>query len=238
MTSPVLTIYRTSEHGVDKQNFSGPAPWEAKNQAPIAVVIPAIPPRVHQLNRALKSIQIQTLQPAQIIVQVDGAGEGAAKNRNRALQKAPTNCEAVAFLDDDDYFGKNHLKVCWDAMQGQHADYVYSWFTIAGPSYDPFAHLDWYMKPWNDKRPHQTTIVTLVRRELAQEVGFREVEDAEHKATEEGYIFGEDYQFTLECLAKGAKIHHVPLRTWYWVVTGWNTSGWPEKWRSRVGSDD
>lgn len=230
MVKPILEIHRTSDHGVEKQTHMGYTPWEAEDPASVAVVIATIPPRLHQLNRALKSIEKQSLQPERILVQVDAIGEGAAATRDKALRKVPVSCEAVAFLDDDDYFGKQHLARCWDTLQTQRADYVYPWFTIAGPSYDPFEKLDWYFKPWNDKRPHQTTIVTMVRRELAQAVGFHEVED-KTKLTEEGYTYGEDFQFTLECLAKGAKIHFIPERTWFWVVTGWNSSGRPEKWR-------
>jgi hypothetical protein len=227
--SPVLEIHRVSDHGVDKATHEAPLPWEAEELAPVAVCIPSIPVRVHQLNRALMSIKRQVLQPERVIVQVDGVGEGAPKTRDRALQKAQS--KLVSFLDDDDYFGPLHLAECYDAMKTQRADYVYPWFHIAGPSWDPFAAETWHLKPWNDKKPHQTTITTLVRRELAQEVGFREVED-KTKLTDEGYTYGEDFQFTLECLAKGAKIYHVQKRTWFWVITGWNTSGRPEKWRA------
>lgn len=227
--TPVLEIHRVSDHGVDKLIHEGPLPWTAEALAPITVCIPSIPVRVHQLNRALMSVRRQELQPERVIVQVDGIGEGAPKARDRALQKARS--DVVAFLDDDDYFGPLHLAKSYTAMRTQHADYVYPWFFIAGPSWDPFMKCDWWMKPWNDKKPHQTTITTLVRRELAQEVGFREVED-KTLLTDEGYTYGEDYQFTLECLAKGAVIHHVQERTWFWVVTGWNTSGRPEKWRT------
>lgn len=241
MMSPTIAIFSTSPHGGQILRHTQPAPWADEALAPITVVITHIPPRIHSLNRALKSIERQTLQPERIIIQVDENGEGAAHTRNKGLQKVPTSSEWVAFLDDDDYFGKDHLHRCWTMAQAERADYVYPWFTIAGPSVDPFQHLDWYMKPWNNERPHQTTIVTMVRRELAQSVGFRPVvgilgPDGNEvpRSTEEGYTFGEDYQFTLECLAKGAKIVHIPLRTWYWVVTGHNTSGKPENWMGQV----
>lgn len=241
--SPTISIYSTSPHGGEVLRHTMPAPWKDRHLAPITVVIAHIPPRIHSLNRALKSIQNQVLQPERIIIQADEQGEGAATTRNKALQKVPSSSEWVAFLDDDDYFGPEHLSTCLAAAEIQRCDYVYPWFTIAGPSIDPFQHLDWYMKPWDDQRPHQTTIVTMVRRELAQAVGFREVVgllgpdgNAVPKVTEEGYTFGEDYQFTLECLARGAKIVHAPIRTWYWVVTGHNTSGKAEGWMNRVAA--
>lgn len=228
---PEIWIYGVSGHGLDKEQYRDLAPWSAPELAPITVVIPSIPPRIHQLNRALKSIQFQTLMPARIIVQVDHLGQGAPTTRNVGLQKVPADSEAVAFLDDDDYFGKDHIRKLWMAMLDNQADYVYPHWNMAGPTVDPFPA--WWLKtPWDDRKPHQTTIVTLVRREMAQAVGFRDVEQGKWPpATEEGHIFGEDYQFTLECLQEhGAHIHHVPERTWFWVVTGGSTSGRPENW--------
>lgn len=229
---PEIWIYGVSGHGLDKKQFQDLAPWSAPVLAPITVVIPTIPPRLHQLNRALKSIQFQTLMPHRIIIQVDHLGQGAPATRNLGLQKVPADTEAVAFLDDDDFFGKYHISLLWAAMLDQQADYVYPHWYMAGLTKDPFPAW-WRTTPWSDKKPHQTTIVTLVRRELAQQVGFRSPDvDKWMTSTEEGHIFGEDYQFTLECLYEhGARIYHVPERTWYWVVTGGSTSGRPENWR-------
>jgi hypothetical protein len=229
---PELWIYGNSGGGGDKKQHLDLLPWSAPELAPITVVIPTIPPRVHQLNRALKSIQIQDLQPRRVIVQVDHQGEGAPITRNKALQKVPADSKAVAFLDDDDYFLKWHLRLHWAAMLDQQADYVYAHWQMAGLTEDPFPSW-WRTTPWSDDRPHQTTITTVVRRELAQEVGFRPVEPGKWPmATEEGHIFGEDYQFTRECMEAGAKIYHIlNEKTWMWVVTGNSTSGRGDKWK-------
>lgn len=228
---PELWIYGNSGHGGDKEQLRDLVPWSAPELAPVTVVIPTIPPRIHLLNRALKSIERQDLMPARVIVQVDHTGEGAAVTRNKGLQKVPADSEAVAFLDDDDYFGRWHIRLHWAAMLDQQADYVYAHWEMAGLTFDPFPSW-WRTTPWSDKRPHQTTIVTMVRRELAQKVGFRPVEkDKWPPATEEGHVFGEDYQFTLECLAAGAKIYHIlNEKTWFWVATGNSTQGRPENW--------
>jgi hypothetical protein len=126
--------------------------------------------------------------------------------------------------------GKDHLMSCYEAIQAKGADYVYPWFTIAGPSQDPFAKDGFFGRAWSNDDPHQTTIVTMVRTELAQRIGFRE--PPEGMISPEGYRYGEDYQFTLECMQAGARIYHYPFRTWYWVVTGANTSGRPEGWNN------
>lgn len=228
---PEIWIYGNSGQGGDKQQFADLAPWSAPELAEVTVVIPTIPPRIHQLNRALKSIQGQDLMPHRIIIQVDHIGEGAPTTRNKGLQKVPNDSAAVAFLDDDDYFLKYHIRLHWAAMLDQQADYVYAHWEMGGLTFDPFPAW-WRTTPWSDARPHQTTIVTLVRRELAQQVGFRPVEPGKWPpATEEGHIFGEDYQFTRECMEHGAKIYHIlNEKTWMWVATGNSTSGRPENW--------
>ena len=224
---PEIWIYGNSGHGGDKEQYRDLAPWSAPELAPITVVVPTIPPRIHQLNRLLKSVEVQELMPERVIIQVDHTGEGAPNTRNKALQKVPASSEVVTFMDDDDYMGRRHVRLNYAAMLDAQADYVYPHWNMAGLTVDPFPKW-WKHTPWSDARPHQTTIVTFVRRELAQAVGFRPVEPGKWPpATEEGHIFGEDYQFTLECLAKGAKIHHVQESTWYWVVTGHSTSGRP-----------
>lgn len=90
----------------------------------ISVVIPTIPPREQELQRAFKSVRNQTLQPERIIVQCDQDGEGAAITRNKGLAQVET--EYVAFLDDDDEFLPHHLQSLYDCAQRTGADLVYS----------------------------------------------------------------------------------------------------------------
>jgi glycosyltransferase involved in cell wall biosynthesis len=229
---PEIWIYGNSGHGGDKRQFQDLAPWSAPELAPVTVIIPTIAPRIHLLNRALKSVQVQDLMPQRIIVQVDHQGEGAAITRNKALQKVPEDSKAVMFLDDDDYFLRWHTRLHWAAMLDQQADYVYAHWMMGGLTFDPFPSW-WRTTPWSNDRPHQTTIVTMVKRELAQKVGFRPVEPGKWPAaTEEGHTFGEDYQFTLECLAEGAKVYHIlNERTWVWVATGNSTQGLARNWK-------
>lgn len=202
----------------------------------ITVCIPSIPPRSPKLARCLTSITEQTLQPEAIIVEIDHEGDGAPTTRNRALMKVTT--EWVAFIDDDDWFKPEHLETLYKGALEHQADYVYSYYEI-------FTHLGQYLadydpvlghfgKMFDPADPVQTTITTLVRTELAQAVGFL------HPPSEErlihGQVIGEDYQFTLGCIERGAKIVHVPARTWYWGHGGDNTSGRPwnkqESWAS------
>ena len=61
----------------------------------------------------------------------------------------------------------------------------------------------------------------MVRTDLAQAVGFL------NKDGPESPVSGEDWLFTLGCMARGAQIHHVAERTWAWRHHGLNTSGLP-----------
>jgi glycosyltransferase involved in cell wall biosynthesis len=189
----------------------------------IAVVIPAHPARVRNgmLDRAVASVWAQTLQPAELHVVVDRHRAGAWRTRDQGLQavRAPW----VAFLDSDDEWMRDHLEALAGTAQ-QGADYVYSYYQVRDASgrdstADPLGH---FGKPFDPSDPHQTTITTLVRTELAQAVGFHPPPVDESIG---GQRYGEDFAFTLGCVAKNARIVHVPQRTWWWYHHGRNTSG-------------
>lgn len=194
----------------------------------ITVVIPSIPPREPLLHRALASVQAQKLAPDAVVVQLDDDHQGAAATRQAGLDHVET--EWVAFLDDDDELMPNHLRVLSIAARKFQADYVFSYYTVKDalgrlrPDVDPLGHFGRHFDP---DRPHQTTITTLVRTELAQAVGFREPPQG---ALINGEHYGEDFQFTVECVKAGAKIVHIPRRTWFWHHHGANTSGRPDRW--------
>jgi hypothetical protein len=81
---------------------------------------------------------------------------------------------------------------------------------------------------WNDIQPAQTTVTTLVRRELALDVGgFAQPDDAD---SVDGQRAGEDWLFTLACRAAGGVFRHVPKVTWTWHHHESNTSGLPDRW--------
>lgn len=192
----------------------------------ITVVIPSIPPRAHLLARAISSVHEQTYAPVDIITRLDTAKAGAPANRDAALRDVRT--EWVAFLDDDDEFRPQHLDVLVAAQQESNADYVYSWYDVVG-GLDPLGH---FGKVFDHCNPTQTTITTLVRTELAKEVGF--LHPKKDELAPDGNIYGEDYAFTINCVNAGAYIYHTPYRTWKWHH--WhdggqgNTSGRPDRW--------
>ncbi|MEX5636776.1 glycosyltransferase family 2 protein [Parafrankia sp. FMc2] len=180
----------------------------------VTAVIPSIPPRRGLLaTRALPSVLAQTRPVDAISVVVDRAHAGATATRDAAL--AAVGTEWTAFLDDDDEWLPEHVELLLGAAGGVGADYVYAWPETVGGT-NPHEH--WFGVPWDDTQPHDTTITVLVRTELAQAVGFS------------GPHGGEDLRFALGCLAAGARIVHLPVRTWRWHHHPRNTSGRPDRW--------
>ena len=191
----------------------------------IGVVTPTHPRRIvnGMLARAMKSALLdQSIQPSALCVYNDTERRGAPFARQRALEM--NTCEWTAFLDSDDEFGPEHLRILRDAQLDTGADYVYSWYWLnrAGNTVDGVFPPTHFTEPWDENKPRQTTITVLVRTELARMIGFWEPSDDERFP--DGHRVGEDYNFTLECNRLG-KIHHVVERTWIWHHHGGNTSG-------------
>lgn len=196
----------------------------------ITVAIPAHAPRLADgmLMRALASASAQTLPPVAVTVAIDHRREGAAVTRQRALDAVKTGW--VAFLDSDDELMPHHLAALARHAEETGADYVFSYYVVKDglgqerPEIDPLQH---FGRPFSPDDPHQTTITTLVRTELAQAVGFRAPPEG---ALIDGQRYGEDFAFTVGCVKAGARIVHLPEKTWWWWHHGGNTSGLPDRW--------
>lgn len=194
----------------------------------ITVAIPSIPPRAAMLAAAVGSVLAQELPAAALSIVVDLDRQGAAVTRDRALRAVGT--EWTAFLDDDDRMQPEHLRILMAAAEESGADYVYSYYTVAGPDGTLMPHVDplrHFGRPFDPERPHQTTITVLVRTELARQVGFKNPAEG---ALIDGQRYGEDFLFTVGCAQAGAKFLHVPQKTWIWSHHGTNSSGLPDRW--------
>lgn len=166
------------------------------------------------LVRAVGSVLAQTRPADALIVEQDLHRTGAGETRHRGLMKVTTDW--VAFLDSDDEFKPNHLEALSRCAEETGADYVYSWYDCVG-NVDPMPQS--FGKIFDPENPHQTTIVTLVRTELAQSVGFLQYNVAP------SIYGGEDWFFTVNCIQQGARIVHLPEKTWLWHHHGYNSSG-------------
>lgn len=184
--------------------------------ADVTVIIAAHTPRITtSLPRALASIAAQTLQPARVVLALDVNHDGAAVTKQRALEGVVT--EFTAVLDSDDFFDPDHLEVLMGAIVDFEADCAFSYWH--GP--DVLGH---FGRPFDARQPHETTTTILVRTKLAQQVGYRALPDRIETS-------GEDFGMTLGLCALGAKIVHVPRRTWtYTMSEGSNTSGLGSNW--------
>lgn len=196
----------------------------------VTVVIPSIPPRVALLRRAVDSVLNQTWPVNGISIAIDMHREGAGPTRQRALDGVTTPW--VAFLDDDDEFLPHHIEALTRHITETDCDYAYSWFKVVARGgviidADPVFPPGHYLNPWDDANPRQTTVTTMVRTELAKQVRFA---PPPGEQLIDGQAWGEDWQFTLGCLAAGAKISHLVEKTWLWHHDSGNTSGRPERW--------
>lgn len=212
-------------------------------QPTVGVVIPAHPARLKNgmLEQALRSVQQQTRPPDAVYVRVDNGGDGAAATRQRALMDAST--DFVLFLDSDDIMLPKHTEWLLKHQQETGADFVYSWFRVLQQfadgttnvlEDDPVFPVTHYLNPWDPDDPIETTITTLVRTDLAQKVGFRELNRGESNS-------GEDRFFTLGCMEAGAHISHLVRKSWLWRHwqlpngTPGNTSGRSTKGDAAAG---
>lgn len=187
----------------------------------ITVVIPTHGERVNNgmTAKAVGSVLEQTLPATGIIVEVDQWHRGAAETRHAGLMKVTTDW--VAFLDSDDKFYPHHLDSLLTKALQEGADFVFS-HPVTWGGINPF-EAD-FGKPWDNDNPRHTTITTLVRTELAQEIGFL---DYNKPRRGEFGVSDEDWRFTMGCLNAGAKIVHCPERTWLWSMHGRNSGGVP-----------
>jgi hypothetical protein len=182
-----------------KPGVSVVTPWHAQRKAN------------GMLERAATSVRAQTV-PVEHVLAEDIHHLGAAITRAHGLALVET--EWTAFLDSDDELDPDHVEQLLACAADTGADYVYPWFRVVGGS-DPFPMF--FGKPFDPTAPNSTTITILVRTELAKQVGF--VRDPNVQ------VSGEDYAFTLGCVAAGAKIVHLPRRSWTWFHHNGNTSG-------------
>lgn len=187
----------------------------------ITVVIPAHGERLTNgmTARAVESAFKQTLPPKAVIVEIDNERLGAAETRHRGLMKVDT--EWVAFLDSDDYFFEHHLETLAEYAESTEADFLFS-HPISWGAVSPFEQE--FGKPWDNDNPRHTTIVTMVKTELAKRVGFL---NYNKRRGGEYIVSDEDWKFMMGCREKGARIVHVPVKTWLWNLHGRNSAGVP-----------
>lgn len=195
----------------------------------ITVVIPSIPPRAEQLQRAIGSVLAQSLPAQAIIVEFDHDKTGPAATRNRALAKVKT--KYVAFLDDDDQLLPYHLEKLHQLAEAEQADLVYPWFHVISYRKTPgWDCLGAEGLPFNAAELAERNFIpmtVLARTKTVRKAGgFTPVEDWQ---SSDGST-GEDWGCWMAMLKVGAKFVHLPQRTWLWNWHTRNTSGRTDRW--------
>lgn len=204
----------------------------------VTVVIPSRPERTKLLERAVRSVDRQSAPPADVIVHVDWDLAGPHVARNAALAKVTTPW--VAFLDDDDFFHRNHLAVLVEGANRSGADLIstypesdppgapdalvccYKGVPVRGPVHVPWGpeQLDHLDARRGERCPHCgklrgnfIMLTNLVRMDFVEKVGGFPAPGS----MGDGFAghLAEDYLFLLRLLDAGARFHHVTgQRTW------------------------
>lgn len=201
--------------------------------APVAddltVLITTIPTRRDRFANAALSVENQSLSPAHIVVSTDTEKVGAPQNRDNGIAQVETKW--VALLDDDDYFYPDHLETLYNAALDHDADIVYSWFEVEGGT-DPFPQN--FGQPWDPENPVQTAITVLAKTNVIRAAGgytnVYGMSETDLGAFAQGNTAGEDFRMIFNANKNGAKIVHVPKKTWAYVHHDTNTSGQPDRW--------
>lgn len=188
----------------------------------VTAVIPAIPPRVHtHLHRAVDSVLQQDRPVEAISIRIDHERAGSAVNRTHAASSV--NTEWMAFLDDDDEWNTDHVRLLLEHAESTGADLVYPWFTVP-EGWDPWPEREG--QPFDEallRTMNYIPITVLVRSSLVWDVGGFTPKGPPSNPCD-------DWGTWERMVGEGAKIEHLNRRTWIWHWHGGNTSGRADKW--------
>lgn len=186
----------------------------------ITVLVPTIYPRVHLLERALRSVEAQTYRAASVLLAVDRDREGAAATRNKALEKVSTDW--VAFLDDDDELYPNHLRLLARFVWATSVDVAYPGYDCTGQD-----KVNCFGVPFNAQFLRQTNYIPVTV--LARTDKIRAVGGFQPHPDENGDPC-EDWGLWLAMVDQGAKFGHLQAKTWLWHNDQETTRGRPDRW--------
>ncbi len=199
----------------------------------VTVCIPTIPGREEYLMRAQLSVMQQNRQPDDLMVLVDEERRGAAWARNEMLSKVGT--DVIAWLDDDDWIKESHIRACMRVLENNPGtDLVYPRPVMVGGR-DPtavthqgvFPTSPWGLRFTPEFAQHIRHIGSfipmthLVRTETVRAAGGF----PEGRTTDNGRYQGEDEQYLINMLDRGAVFEHLDQKTWYWFVNKRSTAG-------------
>jgi hypothetical protein len=178
----------------------------------LAVVITSIDERwPFPLDRAYASVLEQTRKPDFIITSRALPGEDCGRQKDRVTKALPPEVEWVAYLDDDDYFFPQHIELLEQRALATGADMVYPWFEFDRPTGGGNVLAPYEGKPFDPeelRRNNYIPVTVLLRRSVVDAVG------GFPPPNPPAY---DDWLLWLRLLDHGAKIEHLPERTWMWT---------------------
>lgn len=198
-------------------------------KADVTICTATIPVRHELLQRCIRSVGNQTLQPEKHLIKLDEKREGHPAMLDAMIQEATT--KYVAILDDDDELLPKHIEAIYKCIQETDADLVYPWFKYS--NLPDGGHLEMFAyKPWCDNNIHQVPITWIAKRDVLLEVGgfSKDFDVDSYKTDNQGNRIGHDFVMIQKLVAANKKIVHHPELTWIYHVGHGSTLGMPLKW--------
>jgi len=199
------------------------------NEADVTVCTATIPTRTEMLERAVASVQNQTLKPKNHIVKLDTEKVGGAAVIDAIVEQADT--KYIMPLDDDDEFLPEHVELLYNEIVKHDADLVYPHFKYA--SIGTGGHLEkFFNKPWDNNHPHQVPLTWICRKDAFLECGgfSTDYDPNSYNVDNEGNRIGYDFLFIKRMAAANKKIIHLPKVTWIYHDDRISTQGMPLRW--------
>lgn len=201
----------------------------AGSKADVTVCTATIPHRKELLERAIKSVENQTLCARAHIIKTDINKIGGAAMLDKIVEESETTY--IAILDDDDEFLENHIEILYKKIIEENADLVYPHFKYA--TRGDGGHLEKFRGvAWDNKQPHQVPITWICRKDVFLEFGgfSKDYDPNSMNLDSEGNRIGYDFLFIKRLAAANKKIIHTPEVTWIYHDDRNSTLGMPIKW--------
>jgi len=198
-------------------------------KADVTICTATIPVRSELLQRCIRSVENQTLQPKKHLIQVDEKREGHAAMLDAMIAQAKT--KYVAILDDDDELLPKHIEAIYKCIEETDADLVYPWFKYS--NLPDGGHLEMFAyQPWSNGNVHQIPITWIAKREALLEVGgfTKDFNPDSYEVDNQGNRIGHDFVMIQKLVAADKKIVHHPELTWIYHVGHPSTLGMPIRW--------
>ncbi len=197
--------------------------------ADVTVCTSTIPTRVELLQRAVLSVQNQTLKVKEHSIKLDSEKLGQPAVLDQIINEATT--KYVAILDDDDELLPNHIELLYKKIVETDADLVFPHFRYSNLS--DAGHLEKFRGlPWDNNNPHQVAITWIAKRQSILDVGgfSGDFDVNSFEVDNEGNRIGHDFNVIKKLCKANKYITNILDITWIYHVGHPSTLGMPLRW--------